>query len=158
MKFLFVVIIDSKEKYNFLLWLYNTKQQLGSNQSRCNFMVLLLLAWKRYNDVDDDDLKMDADTAIYAASLKRKRQARIPFEFHLSSFFLPVLSSHTHTNTHTHTQSKRNVGEYRRRNKHQQITIFAYHCAMTCRFLLACLHEEFDVGVGTYYLATLTTY
>jgi len=29
---------------------------------------------------------------------------------------------------------------------------------MTCRFLLACLHEEFDVGVGTYYLATLTTY
>jgi hypothetical protein len=71
-------------------------------------MVLLLLAWKRYNDVDDDDLKMDADTAIYAASLKRTRQARIPFEFHIfSSFFLPVLSSHTHTHTHTEVERVR---------------------------------------------------
>jgi hypothetical protein len=31
-------------------------------------MVLLPLAWKRYNDVDDDDLKMEGDTAINAAS------------------------------------------------------------------------------------------
>ena len=29
----------------------------------CNFMVLVLPARKRYNDVDDDDFKMNADTA-----------------------------------------------------------------------------------------------
>ena len=87
-------------------------------------VLLLLLAWKCYNDVDDDDLKMDADTAINAASMKRKRQAWIPFEFHLSSsFFLPVLSSHTHTHQHTHTHTHTPTHTYTHRIRETQENI-----------------------------------